>query len=251
MIDKDQHLLWEAYMAEKKADKDYDGDGEVESSEDEYQGSKDKAIKKSMNQEANDVEHPGIRMANSEYSEIHNIAKSLTNKANSSMKLDHIVEAIKAHKQALKFAKSDTNKAAHTGHIKDLSEKIIMAEEVQEEMDNLEFSAQDRISMHEIEYKLQQTFVDAAADWIIADAEALTTPEDYEGYSMSTAFDNAKDFIKDVLLDLPFSDVKRQVEDRNGMILDPEEAAFQASVDDDIRRDDSRLSDMPPREPGI
>lgn len=34
--------------ADKKADKDYDGDGEVESSKDEYFGSKDKAIKKSI-----------------------------------------------------------------------------------------------------------------------------------------------------------------------------------------------------------
>lgn len=33
---------------EKMADKDYDGDGEVESSKDEYFGSKDKAIKKKM-----------------------------------------------------------------------------------------------------------------------------------------------------------------------------------------------------------
>ena len=33
---------------EKKADKDYDGDGEVESGKDEYMGSKDKAIKKAM-----------------------------------------------------------------------------------------------------------------------------------------------------------------------------------------------------------
>ena len=32
----------------KKADKDYDGDGKVESSKDEYFGSKDKAIKKAM-----------------------------------------------------------------------------------------------------------------------------------------------------------------------------------------------------------
>ena len=36
----------------KKADKDYDGDGKVESSKDEYFGSKDKAIKKAMNKEA-------------------------------------------------------------------------------------------------------------------------------------------------------------------------------------------------------
>ena len=39
-----------AYKAlyEKKADKDYDGDGKVESSKAEYFGSKDKAIKKAM-----------------------------------------------------------------------------------------------------------------------------------------------------------------------------------------------------------
>ena len=35
----------------KKADKDYDGDGKVESSKDEYFGSKDKAIKKAMEEE--------------------------------------------------------------------------------------------------------------------------------------------------------------------------------------------------------
>ncbi len=42
--------LGDAYSAiyEKKSDKDYDGDGKVESSKDEYFGSKDKAIKKSM-----------------------------------------------------------------------------------------------------------------------------------------------------------------------------------------------------------
>ena len=39
---------YEKQLAEKKADKDYDGDGKVESSKDEYFGSKDKAIKKAM-----------------------------------------------------------------------------------------------------------------------------------------------------------------------------------------------------------
>ena len=32
----------------KKADKDYDGDGKIESGTDEYMGSRDKAIKKAM-----------------------------------------------------------------------------------------------------------------------------------------------------------------------------------------------------------
>lgn len=37
--------------AKKKADKDYDGDGEVESPDDEWRGSRDKAIKKSMKED--------------------------------------------------------------------------------------------------------------------------------------------------------------------------------------------------------
>lgn len=69
-----------------------------------------------------------VAMANTEYSKVHNKAKVLTKKANSSMKLDHIVNAIKAHKEALKLAKSSTNKAAHSGHIRDLSKKIVIAD---------------------------------------------------------------------------------------------------------------------------
>jgi len=72
-----------------------------------------------------------VAMANTEYSRAHNSAKVLTKKANSTMKLDHIVDAIKAHEEALKFAKSSTNKAAHIGHIRDLSKKIIMSEETE------------------------------------------------------------------------------------------------------------------------
>ena len=40
----------------KKADKDYDGDGKIESSKDEYFGSKDKAIKKAMGKELKDLQ---------------------------------------------------------------------------------------------------------------------------------------------------------------------------------------------------
>ena len=43
-------------IEEKKADKDYDGDGKVESSKEEYFGSKDKAIKKAMKNEEASVE---------------------------------------------------------------------------------------------------------------------------------------------------------------------------------------------------
>ena len=42
--------------AEEKADKDYDGDGKVESKTDEYMGSRDKAIKKAMGKKHSDEE---------------------------------------------------------------------------------------------------------------------------------------------------------------------------------------------------
>ena len=46
---------WRADMdlQEKKADKDYDGDGKIESGKDEYMGSRDKAIKKAMGKKKN------------------------------------------------------------------------------------------------------------------------------------------------------------------------------------------------------
>ena len=176
MIDKDQHLLWEAYVAEKKADKDYDGDGEVESAEDEYEGSKDKAIKKSMKEESAEL----------------------------------------------------TDEQKERG------------KEVQEEMDNLEFSAIGRENP-------EQAVFNAIVSWMKADTEGLMTPEDYEGYNMSDAFDDAKEFIRDVLQDISFSEVKAHLTGTMSL-EDPAEAAFEQSVDDDIRRDDSRLQDMPPRE---
>ena len=45
---------YEKQLAEKKAAKDYDGDGKVESSKEEYFGSKDKAIKKAMGKTVNE-----------------------------------------------------------------------------------------------------------------------------------------------------------------------------------------------------
>lgn len=185
MIDKDQHLLWEAYVSEKKADKDYDGDGEVESSEDEYQGSKGKAIKKAMKEESSEF--------------------------------------------------TDEQKEKD-----DLDEE---GKEVQEEMDNLRFSAESRINP-------EQLVFDAVLGWMKADTEGLVSPEDYEGYSMSDAFDDAKAFVRDALQDISFSEIKSHMSGTVDL-SDPDEAAFEASVDSDIRRDDSRLSDMPPRNPGV
>lgn len=200
MIDKDQHLLWEAYVAEKKADKDYDGDGKTESEEDEYQGSKDKAIKKAMAEEGTDGS-----------------TKDLTERE----KMKLASDAAKKGKGPLKEEDDD----------------------VQEEMDNLEFSAIGRENP-------EQMVFDAVLSWMRADTEGLTTPEDFEGYSMGTAFDDAKDFIKDVLQDISFSEIKSQLTGTMSL-HDPAEAAFEKSVDDDVRTDDSRLQGMPPREPGV
>ena len=47
----------ESVLQEKKAAKDYDGDGKVESSKDEYFGSKDKAIKKAMGKKVKESDH--------------------------------------------------------------------------------------------------------------------------------------------------------------------------------------------------
>lgn len=51
----------------KKAKKDYDGDGKIESPKDEYMGSRDKAIKKAMSNEDLDIGHqddePGMLKA--------------------------------------------------------------------------------------------------------------------------------------------------------------------------------------------
>jgi len=44
---------------QKKAAKDYDGDGKIESGTDEYMGSKDKAIKKALGKEVKDLEKAG------------------------------------------------------------------------------------------------------------------------------------------------------------------------------------------------
>jgi hypothetical protein len=196
MIDKDQQLLWEAYMSEKsekKADKDYDGDGEVESSEDEYKGSVDKKIKQSVSGEAHDTEE----------------------------------DEENEDKEVQEEGEMGVANAASEGM----------------GLSNPEFSAIGR------ENPEQQVF-DAVLSWMRADTEGLTTPEDYEGYSMSDAFDDAKEFIRDVLQDISFTEIKSQLTGTMSL-HDSEEASFEASVDDDIRRDDSRLQDMPPREPGV
>ncbi len=58
----------------KKAKKDYDGDGKVESGSEEYLGSRDKAIKKSMQKESEDL---GEDLIIEDYEELVNQLESL------------------------------------------------------------------------------------------------------------------------------------------------------------------------------
>jgi hypothetical protein len=176
MTDKDQHLLWEAYLEKSKPDHQEDKKEDKKGKYDDGDGKKERCDYVPCEEEADQEE-------------------------------DH------------------------------------EDKEVQEEMDNLEFSAAGRESP-------EQAVFNAVVSWMKADTEGLTTPEDYEGYSMSDAFDDAKEFIRDVLQDISFSEVKSHL---SGMVSlhDSEEAAFETSVDDAIRFDDSRLQDMPPREPGV
>lgn len=83
--------------------------------------------------------------ADTKYGRAHDKAMELSDKAKKSKKIDDYVDAIKAHKQALKLAKGVTNQSAHRGHIKDLSSKLIMAEEVELGDDDDMVRASDKI----------------------------------------------------------------------------------------------------------
>lgn len=100
-----------------------------------------------------------------------------------------------------------------------------------------EFSAIDRENPEQMVF---QMVFDAILGWMRADSEGHVTPGDMEGYNMSTAFDDAKESIRSALQDISFSEVKAHLNNTVDM----------RAGEDDIRRDDSRLSDMPPREPG-
>ena len=72
-------------LSEEKADKDYDGDGKVESSEDEFLGSRDKAIKKAMKKEKDPDEKKNESQTKTTTEESDVIDESI---------LDEIVEAL-------------------------------------------------------------------------------------------------------------------------------------------------------------
>ena len=174
MKDRDQQLLWEAYMAEK----DHTVAGRTPPKDKLNKGDfLPKKVRDEINKDEDDVK--------------------------------------------------EEDSTPYNGDEKDDHEKD---EPVEEDMSNMEFSAVGRENP-------EQMVFDAVLSWMRADTEGLTTPEDMEGYSMSTAFDDAKDFIKQALQDISFSEVKAHLNstvDMGAGYDDPEEMAFQKSVDDDI-----------------
>ena len=176
MRDRDQQLLWEAYMAEKKDkhdDKEHD---------DKKKGKYDDGDGKTER-----------------------------------------CDFVPCNEDDVK----EEDATPYNGDEKDDHEKD---EPVEEDMSNMEFSAIGRENP-------EQMVFNAVLSWMRADTEGLTTPEDMEGYSMSTAFDDAKDFIKQALQDISFSEVKAHLNstvDMGAGYDEPEEMAFQKSVDDDM-----------------
>lgn len=71
----------------KKSAKDYDGDGKVESSSDEYMGSKDKAIKKAKMNEAADIANFITAISSKKYAQANKYLKGIiTDKIQSRIK---------------------------------------------------------------------------------------------------------------------------------------------------------------------
>ena len=201
MKDRDQQLLWEAYVSEKHHDKkDHDKKDHDEKDHDKKKGKYDDGDGKTERCDFVPCE------------EDTDTVEETTHSGENSCKDDEY------------FCHED--KVCKPKHERD-------NHEVKEEMNNMEFSAIGRENP-------EQKVFDAVLSWMKADTEGLTTPEDMEGYSMSTAFDDAKEFIRQVLQDISFSEVKDHLNSTVNLGLDdPEKAAFGASVDADMRSDDA------------
>ena len=210
MNDRDQKLLWESYMESKSEKKDHD-DKEHSEEEKKKKGKYDDGDGKTER------------------------CDFVPCKEGTDGKTDDLTE-----KEKFKFASHAAKQGK--GPLADKDKDDHEDKDVKEEMNNMEFSAIGRENP-------EQLVFNAVLSWMRADTEGLTTPEDMEGYSMSTAFDDAKDFIKQALQDISFSEVKAHMNstvDMGAGYDDPEEMAVQQLVDDDIG-----MSDMPPRQPGV
>ena len=138
----------------KKADKDYDGDGKVESSKDEYFGSKDKAIKKAMGKDVKEARWWDVDVNEAVYGGkkeapkdtrmvVTNADKKANTKAYQNMKAgvkgykaaDHMGEEKKAAKDYDGDGKIESGKDEYFGS-KDKAIKKAMGKKIKEGMSN-------------------------------------------------------------------------------------------------------------------
>lgn len=224
MKDKDQRLLWEAYMTEKKADKDYDGDGEVESAEDEYKGSKDKAIKKAMNEES------------AEFTD---------------------EQKEKGKKSQFKQMKADLDEEEKEVQEEDAGLSIeVGEEEIQDAIRNLTGPEQDD---GDWELAVKQ-ILSGIADRVIYHAKignggVISDPDLADRWDFKTG---VKDAIDDLLDAQSYSDISagfkkafhRANQDEQAGRFDFNRMMTPDNDAGDARVSDDRLQDMPPREPG-
>lgn len=106
-------------------------------------------------------------------------------------------------------------------------------DDVQEEMDTLEFQ-RDTHPGHGL------IVFNALVEIIGGNMAGMDTPDHFDGFDLGKEFEDAKKLIVGQLQDITLSEVKAALQNH----MD-----FPASSHD-THRDDSRLSDMSPREPG-
>ena len=86
--------LLEKKLKSKKADKDYDGDGKIESGSEEYLGSRDKAIKKAMGKKSKSIEEALAKIGGNKTSQYHSLQTLADNVDKNSPLVESTVKAI-------------------------------------------------------------------------------------------------------------------------------------------------------------
>ena len=199
MKDQDQHLLWEAYVAEKS--KTVAGRTEPKD-----KLNKGDFLPKKVRDEINDEDDDDT------------VEETTHSGENSCKDGEYFCQKDKVCKP-----KDDVQEEGEMGVANAASEGMGLSIP--------EFSAIGRENP-------EQMVFDAVLSWMRADTEGLVTPEDMEGYNMSTAFDDAKEFIRSALQDISFSEIKAHINSTaniGGGHDDSEEmVSFSQSVDDDI-----------------
>lgn len=168
MKDKDQHLLWEAYVSEKS--KTVAGRTEPKD-----KLNKGDFLPKKVRDDINDEDEGTV--------------EETTHSGENSCKDGEYF----CHKDKVCKPKDDVQEEGERGVTSAASEGMGLSLPA--------FSAIGRENP-------EQMVFDAVLSWMRADTEGLTTPEDMEGYSMSDGFDDAKDFIRQSLQDISFSEIK-------------------------------------------